>query len=130
MLWYHLDWLCNGLVVLMIIVMIFAFYAYYVDSKRPHDDPKKKNYHPLAIILAPITFPLFLILYISFFLLRVAIYGVLMALAILALILMPKASSPTWFDEMATKIGDKFLELNNLLVRFFLKPWSDQSGKT
>lgn len=129
MLLYNLDCLCNGILILIAIALAFAVYAYYVDSRRSNDDPKKKNYHPLAIILIPITFPIFLILYISFFLLRVVTYGVFMVLAILALILMPKSSAPTWFDEMATNIGDKLLEINNLLVRFFLKSWSDQSGK-
>ena len=41
----------------MLVVTACAGYAYYVNSKRPDDDPKKRNYHPVAVILAPITVP-------------------------------------------------------------------------
>lgn len=129
MLLYHLNWVCNGILLLMVLAIGCAIYAYYVNSRRPKDDPKKRNYHPLAIILAPITLPIFVVLYLSFFIVRVVTYGVFLALSILALILLPKSSAPTWFDEMATGIGQRLLEINTFLVRFFLKPGTDESEK-
>ena len=86
MLWSNVNGCCNGLLILMGIITVCVMYAYHIDSQRPDDDPKKKNYHPLAILLAPITFPLFLVFYISLFILRVIAYAVFLVLFFFALI--------------------------------------------
>jgi hypothetical protein len=62
MLFFRVEWLCNGILLLMAVITAYAMYAYYVDSKRPQDDSEKKNYHFLAVILAPVTFPIFALL--------------------------------------------------------------------
>lgn len=128
MLWSNLNLCCNGVLLLIAIVIVCALYAYHVDSKRPDDDPKKKNYHPLAILLAPITFPLFVVFYISIFILRVITYGVFMVLFIAAMIFLRKPFILEWLKKNATTIGDLLLEANTLLIRLFLRPWADSRG--
>lgn len=128
MLWSNLNLCCNGVLLLIAIVIVCALYAYHVDSKRPGDDPKKKNYHPLAILLAPITFPLFVVFYISIFILRVITYGVFMVLFIAAMIFLRKPFILEWLKKNATTIGDLLLETNTLLIRLFLRPWADSRG--
>jgi uncharacterized membrane protein len=103
-------------------------YAYYVDSKRPDDDPKKKNYHPLAILLAPITLPLFIVFYTSIFILRVITYGVFMVLFIAAMLFIRKPFILEWLKKNAAIIGDLLMEANTFLIRLFLKPWAGSSG--
>jgi hypothetical protein len=125
MLFYHLDSFCKGTLGLMAIVTACAMYAYYVDSKRPDDDPKKRNYHPLAILFAPITFPLLVVLSISFFLLRMLVYGVFMVIFILALIIVRKPFILEAIRKTAIRIGDYLMEANTTLVRFFLNPWTN-----
>lgn len=128
MLWSNLNLCCNGVLLLIAIVIVCALYAYHVDSKRPDDDPKKKNYHPLAILLAPITFPLFVVFYISIFILRVITYGVFMVLFIAAMIFLRKPFILEWLKKNAMTIGDLLLEANTLLIRLFLRPWADSRG--
>lgn len=96
--------------------------AYFVNSKRPDGDPKKKNYHPLAILLAPITVPFLVIFSVIFFILRVATYGVFIVLFTFALVFIRKPFFLEWLKKNAVKIGDLLLEANTLLIRLFLGP--------
>lgn len=123
MLWYHLDTVCKGTLALLVVVMACAMYAYSVNSRRSDNDPKKKNYHPLAIFLAPITFPLLVVVFVSIFILRVVTYGVFMVIFIFALILIRKPFILEQLKKTATCIGDRLLEANTFLVRLFLRPW-------
>jgi hypothetical protein len=118
----------NGLLFLVAVVIACVWYAYYANSKRPYDDPKKKHYHPFAILLAPITLPLFVILYILIFILRAATYGVFLVLFALALILIRKPFIFEWLKKIALIIGNLLLEANTLLIRIFLRPLARPSG--
>jgi hypothetical protein len=128
MLLYHLSDFCKGIFVLFLIIMACAGYAYRVNSRRADDDPKKRNYHPLAIILAPVTLPLFIIFSISIFILRVLTYGVFLILFIVALLVFRKPFLLAWLRKTATTIGDALLEANTFLIKLFLGPWTNQSG--
>jgi hypothetical protein len=122
MLLYYLKETCTGIILLMAAVTACALYAYRVDSRRPDDDPKKKNYHPLAILFAPVTFPLLMVLIISLFLLRVATYGIFMILFILALIFFRKPFILDALRKTANSIGDRLLEANTIIIGFFMSP--------
>lgn len=128
MLLYDLECLRNGILVLVAAVITCAMYAYYVDSKRPDDDPKKKNYHPLAILLSPITLPLLIILSVFLYMLKVVTYFVFMVLFIIALIFIRKPFLLEWLKKNALFIGDKLMEANTFLIRIFLPPWAGSSG--
>jgi len=130
MLWSNVNGCCNGLLTLMAIITACVMYAYYIDSRRPDDDPGKKNYHPLAILLAPITFPLFVVFYTSLFILRVIIYAVFLLLFFFALLFIRQPVITERLQKSATTIGDKLLEANTFLIRLFLRPWagSDESA--
>ena len=122
MLWQNLEFSFNCCIVVNLVITLCAFLAYYVNSKRPDDDPKKRDYHPLAILFAPITLPLVVILGVSFYILRVATYGVFLVLYILALIFFRKPFILEWLKRTALKIGDLLMEVNSALVRIFLPP--------
>lgn len=126
MLLYHLDLVFKCFVGLILLVLVCTGYAYYANSKRSDDDPKKKDYQPVAIILAIITFPFVIVLSISFYLLRVVTYGVFLFLFILALIFIRKPFILVWLRKAATAVGDALLEANMILVRLFLKPLTDR----
>ena len=122
MLWQNLEFSFNCCIVVNLVITLCAFLAYYVNSRRPDDDPKKRDYHPLAILFAPITLPLVVILGVSFYILRVATYGVFLVLYILALIFFRKPFILEWLKRTALKIGDLLMEVNSALVRIFLTP--------
>ena len=110
----------------MLVVTACAGYAYYANSKRADDDPKKRNYHPVAIIIAPVTFPLLAIFSLSFFILRVLTYGIFLILFTIALLVIRKPFLLVWLRKTATSIGNALLEANTLLIKLFLKPWANE----
>lgn len=127
MLWRNLDFSFNCCIVVNLLITLCAILAYYVDSKRPHDDPKKRDYHPLAILLTPI-WPLLALLAISIFILRVVTYGVFMVLFIFALIFMRKPFVLEWLKKTALKIGDRLMTANTAIIRIFLPPLAGSRG--
>jgi hypothetical protein len=129
MLPYHLDRVLKCTIVLILFLLICTSYAYYANSKRLDGDPQKRDYHPLAIILAIITSPFVLVLSISFYFLRVITYGVFLLLFILALIFFRKPFILVWLRKVANSIGSILLEANMIVVRFFLKPLVDKRDR-
>ena len=124
----HLRFLFNCFIVVALISVMSTTYAYYVDSRRSDNDPKKKNYPLLAILLAPITFPLFLILYAFIFFLKVVAYAVFLILFTFALIFIRKPFILEWLKKIALTVGNLLLEANTLLIRIFLRPLAGSSG--
>jgi hypothetical protein len=106
-------WVCTG-------------YAYYINSKLPEDDPNKKDFHPIAILLAPVTLPLLFFGMISLFILKAIAYSIFLFLFTLALVIIRKPFILVWLDKIAKKIGNILLEVNTYLIRLFLNPGSLQ----
>jgi hypothetical protein len=106
--------------------MLFCFscagYAYRVNARRPADDPKKRNFHPAAIFLAPITWPLFALGRFSLLVIKALLYGIFLILFTISLIILQDISEPIWLEKMFLKIGNKLLEANTLLTRLLLPP--------
>jgi hypothetical protein len=130
MCFYYSDYVCSGVFLVALVLSACALYAYRVNFKRPDDDPKKKNYHPLAIFLAPITFPLFAVFYIALFLLKVIVYGTFTVLFLAAMIFIRKPFLLEWLKKNARTIGDLLLQANTFLIRVFLRPWAGSGGAT
>jgi hypothetical protein len=128
MLLYYLEETCTGVFLLMAAVTACALYAYRVDSRRPDGDPKKKHYHPLAILFAPITFPILAVLIVSLFVLRVTAYGIFMVLFIFALIFIRKPFVLEWLKKTALKTGDLLMTANTTFIRIFLPPLAGSRG--
>jgi hypothetical protein len=103
-----------------------AGYAYRVNARYPSDDPRKRDYEPAAIILAPFTVPFFIILSIVIFILKALLYGLLLILFIAALIFVREPFIFKWLHKVAVFIGNKLLAANTMLIRLFLKPWVGQ----
>ena len=118
----HPNFLLNCFIVVTLLTVTCSSFAYFVNSRRPDADPKKKDYHPLAILFAPITLPLLIISSAIFFILRMVTYGVFMVIFTFALIFIRKPFILEWVRKLALTIGDKLLEANTLLIRLFLGP--------
>jgi|SRR5690554_1877906 hypothetical protein len=120
MLLTNLSSLIPGFLVLDVVVFICVVYAYVCDVRRPTNDPQKKNYHPYAIPLNLVLWPVLVILSVILFLLRVLCYAVFMIVFFLLLVFWRKPFILTWLQKMAIKVGDALLEANTLIIRFFL----------
>ena len=109
--------------------MLFFFacagYAYRVNAKRPAGDPKKRNFHPAAIFLAPITWPLFALGWLFMLILKALLYGVFLLLFTIGLVVIRKPFFFIWLEKIATKVGTMLLEANTLLIRLFLPPLNE-----
>ncbi|NWG07568.1 MAG: hypothetical protein HXY35_12875 [Chloroflexi bacterium] len=127
MLSAYTDEFCKGYILLCLILWAFAGYAYRVNTQRPEDDPKKKDFHPAAVFLAPFTWPLFLFGMISLFILKAIFYGIFLLLLTVALVAIRKPFIFIWLDKIATMVGDKLLEANTMLIKVFLNPWTGNS---
>ena len=123
MLLNYVNYCCPGFIVLSLIFWAFAGYAYRVNAKRPDDDPKKRGFHPGAIFLAPITWPLFLFGSISIFVIKALVYGVFLILFTIALLAFRKPFLFVWLDRIATYIGNKLLEANTFLIKIAFGDW-------
>jgi hypothetical protein len=100
-----------------------AGYAYRVNAQRSDDDPKKRDFHPGAIFMAPIIWPFFLAAYITFFIVKTVLYGVFLILFAVALLIIRKPFLLIWLEKISNEIGNKLLEANTFLIRaFFGKP--------
>src|SRR3972149_883318 len=123
MLLNYVNYCCPGFIVLSLIFWAFAGYAHRVNAKRPDDDPKKRGFHPGAIFLAPITWPLFLFGSISIFVIKALVYGVFLILFTIALLAFRKPFLFVWLDRIATYIGNKLLEANTFLIKIAVGDW-------
>jgi len=121
---------CQGYILLCLILWGFAGYAYRVNVRRSADDPKKKDFHPAAIFLAPITWPLFIFGFISLFVLKAVLYGIFLVILTIALIVFRKPFIFIWLDKIATKVGNMLLEANTMLIKIFFNPWLGDSQPT
>ncbi len=73
---YSNPYFYQGLLLYAILAILHAGYTYLVDARLPADDPQKRNYHPVRIILAPITLPFSLLLSLLIFVMRALFFGV------------------------------------------------------
>ncbi len=119
---YHIDLVCKGLLWIMLFLFACAGYAYRINARRPTEDPKKRNFHPAAIFVAPITVPVFIFARITLFAIRVLLYGIFLMLFTVGLVVIRKPFLFIWLDKMATKVGTMLLEANTLLIRLLISP--------
>jgi hypothetical protein len=101
------------------------------------DDPKKKHFHPAAILMIAFTWPflaplivVLLILRFVFFFLKAILYGIFLVLFSFALIGIRKPFLFRLLDKIMTSIGNALLEANTFLIRLFLRPLANESGIT
>ena len=111
------SYLCIGFFLLMAFMLICAGYAYLVNARLARDDPKKRDFHMGAVVLAPITWILFLFASITIFILRVVFYILFLILFTIAVLAFRKPFLFVWLDKIATKIGNKLLEANTFLIK-------------
>lgn len=125
MLFFHFGELCRGILVVPLIILVCVVYTYFVNMQRKADDPKKRQYHPLAIILAPFTFFLFLSAGIFLFLVRALLFAGFLIIFTVLLITLRKPFLFEWWHKFATKIGDPLLEFNTRLIKiaFGFQAW-------
>jgi len=118
----------EGYCLTTLILLGCAGYVYRVNSRRTLDDPEKKDYLPLTLYLV-IVWPFVAAVWVILSIIRVVLYGVFLILFTTALVAFRKPFLFVWLDKMATKIGNKLLQLNTLLIRWLFLPLKHQTVK-
>jgi len=113
--------------ILAIILVIFTAYAYYINSNRPADDPQKKNYYASGIFIMPFIWPILLVGWIIFVVLRAIHFGFFLVIFTLTIVLKRKPFWLVWLEKIALKIGTKLLDADAAL-RSFAFGWSSSSA--
>lgn len=120
MLFYYLTEVCKGLLVLLLIALACVVYTYFVNLQRTPDDPKKREYHPLAILLWPLTSAIYVTLLLAaltVFVLRALLFAAFLLLFTIVLVARRKPFVLTLWDKFATWVGDPLLEIGTYLIR-------------
>lgn len=123
MLFFYVNYCCPVFILLSLLVWALAGYSYRVNANRPAGDPKKRDFHPAAIILAPFTWPFLLFAWIVLFMFKTLLYGVFLILFTIALLAFRKPFLLMWLDKIARKVGDKLLEANTFLIKIAFGDW-------
>ena len=123
MLFIHRVFIWKVFLWLTLLIFACVVYAYRVNARRPVDDPKKRYFHPVAVFLAPFTWPILLFAWIVFFIFKALSYGVFLILFTMALLAFRKPFLLVWLDKIARKVGDTLLEINTFLIRITYGDW-------
>ena len=107
-----------GYFLLSLILWAFAGFAYHVNSKREDDDPMKKDFCPAAIFMVPL-WPFYPLLVISLYILGIVFLAVFLVLFTVGLVFIRKPIIITWLKKLALKVGNKFLQVNTVLLNTF-----------
>lgn len=115
----------NSCLVVMLFCVVCAVYAYRVNSRRHKHDPEKQDFHPLAILLAPITWPFWFLAASAFFLIKVVLYSAFLFVVTFALIVVRKPFLLSRVQKIATRVGNLLLATNSFLIRTLLGKQSE-----
>ena len=99
-----------------VIMLAIAFTAYRVNSRRAADDPKKRNYQPGAIVLAPFIFLVVAPLAIVAFILAAFLYAGFIIFFIIMLVAFRKPFLLVWWNKFATLVGEPLLRIGTYLI--------------
>ncbi len=120
-----MNYLCYGALVLALVIMFRAWRTYSANAHRKDDDPQTQDFHPLAIILIPITLPIFGVLSVFIFIVKSLLYAIFLILFTAILILVPRRSTSQISKESLPRkasIWDKLLTVNTALIKLFWNP--------
>lgn len=116
-LYLNLPFCCGTYLFLSAVLTAFAGYAYLVNLKRPADDPQKKKYYVNGIFVMPLFWPLLLIGWVLFIILKAIYFGLFLILFALAMVFIRKPFWLTWLEKIALKIGGMLMDANSTLIK-------------
>jgi uncharacterized membrane protein len=116
MLTYYIPEVLKCFAAFWLISLAIGYTAYRVNSERPVSDPKKRNYHPFAILLAPFIFLFFAPLALVLFVLAALLYAVFILFFTLMLIAIRKPFLFVWWRRFSSYVGEPLLGIGTYLL--------------
>lgn len=114
-----LTYIAGCIGVISFLLLFFAGYAYFVNSLRQPDDPTRQDFEPAALVLAPLTWPFFLLYLIVSTIIKAILFGFFLVAFIFAAIFSWMLIHLTWIHKGIMKIGTEILKANTSLIRLF-----------
>ncbi|HEY6010453.1 MAG TPA: hypothetical protein VIX18_03200 [Nitrospirota bacterium] len=108
-----------GILIYFLLHWVFSAYTYSVNLRRTTDDPKKGEYHPWAIVLAPVTLFILVGGGALLFLATALFYASVFIVFPILLVAIRKPFLLVWLHKLATRIGDPLLKVNSSLIKAF-----------
>ncbi len=121
MLLYYIPELLKCFAAFWAISLAIGYTAYRVNSERPASDPKKQNYHPFAVLLAPFIFLFFAPLGLVLFVLAALLYAGFILFFTLMLIAIRKPFLFVWWRKFSSYVGEPLLRLGTHLIMLPLR---------
>ena len=126
----NVGYLCTGCYFLITLICFgCAGFVYRANSKRTADDPKKRDYHPLALWLIPI-WPLLALGWVTLAILGSVLYAVFMFIFTFILITAREPFIIKWMKKIGYKVGDKLLSVNTSIIRLILLPFGQRPAQS
>jgi len=116
-----------GYLLFSLILWAFSGFAYRVNAQREVNDPMKKDFHPATIFMIPL-WPFYPLLSISLYMLGIVFLAVFLVLFTIGLVFIREPIIIKWLKKVALKIGNKFLQVNTLLIKTFFPQTSPKSS--
>ena len=123
MIFKYFSDICKVALWIAFLITACTAYAYLANARRAKDDPKKQDYNPIAILIAPISLPLLLTLAIFVFMIRALLFAGLLFLGTISMIALRKPFLLILLDKIAIKLGEPLLKLNTYILRLAFTPW-------
>ena len=124
MLFYYLEECCTGSLIFLMLIWLITGYTFVVNRRRLTTDPKKQDYDPLAILIAPFTAPFFFMGALVVFVVRALLFTVFIIFFTIILVAVREPFIFRLWDKFAIWIGDPLLKLNTALIRMAFRPWN------
>lgn len=116
MLLYHLDDVFKCFLSFFVIVLLVAFTAYRINERRAPEDPRKRYYHPGAILLAPFIAIVVIPLAIAAFILAALLYAVFILVFSIMLVTLRRPFLFIWWNRFSTLVGEPLLRIGTSLI--------------
>jgi hypothetical protein len=116
MLQHHLDYVLYCSLAFWGISLAIGFTAYRVNEQRMADDPKKRNLHPFAILLAPFIFLFAVPVSIILLVLTVFLYAGFILLFALMLLALRRPFIFVLWRRFSTFIGEPLVRFSTYLI--------------
>ena len=114
-----------GILLISVLAWLFSGYAYHVNQKYAHDDPARKDYDPLAVILAPITWLFMIFGGFVVTVIKAVLFGIFLLVFSIAVAVIRTPFFWPRIEPIVSRIGGRLLKSNTLLIRLFYRDVSD-----
>ena len=110
---------CLGYLVISILLWLFSGYAYLVNARRASSDPEWRDYNPLAVFLAPVTWPFLVFGGFIVTIIKAVFFGIFLVVFSLVVALFRKPFLWRLIEPLISGIGRRVLKGNTFLIRLF-----------